>query len=115
METAFAAFTAFLIAALPLSVGVTKVVDTIRNATDPNDRFPKVTWNIAALVVGVLAALGFGFNLFVPLIAAIPALENSGLATGTLGEVATGLALGGMAGFWHEEMAKWSAQSKTGV
>ena len=114
METAFAAFTAFLIAALPLSVGVTKVVDTIRNAVDPNAKFPKVTWNVAALVIGVLAALGFGFNLFVPLVAAIPRLENSGLATGTLGEVATGLALGAMAGFWHEKMAEWSARSHTG-
>ena len=47
MEIAFAAFTAFLVAALPLSVGVTKVVDTIRNARRPGGKFPKVTWNIA--------------------------------------------------------------------
>ena len=112
MEEAFGAFTAFLIAAIPLAVGVTKAVDTVRNATDPTDKFPPVVWNVLAMVLGVGLALGWNFNLFAPLIAAIPALEGSGLATGTAGEVLTGLAIGGMAGFWHEKLDEWSSRAK---
>ena len=76
MEIAFAAFTAFLVAALPLSVGVTKIVDTIRNLVDRAGKLPKVTWNVLALVVGLAVALGFEINLLAPIAAAIPALED---------------------------------------
>ena len=112
METAFAAFTAFLVAALPLAVGVTKVVDLIRNLIDPSGKFPKAVWSAVAILAGIGLALGWGFNLFEPLIAAIPALEKSGLATGEWAEVATGIAIGGMAGFWHERLDEWSSRAK---
>lgn len=112
METAFAAFTAFLIAALPFSVAVTKIVDTIRNALGESEaKVPKVVWNLVALVAGVIFAVAFEINLIAPIAAAIPALKDWSVDS-TMAEVATGLALGGMAGFWHEQMDKWSSQAK---
>ena len=112
MNEAFAAFTAFLIAALPLAVGVTKIVDTVRNLFgDAQARVPKVAWNILALVVGVLFALGFELNLFDALAAAIPAIKGD-IAAGTAGQVLTGLSIGAMAGFWHEKMDEWSSTAK---
>ena len=112
METAFAAFTAFLVAAGPVSVGVTKVVDTIRNALDPSGKFPKVVWNLAAFGIGVGFCVGWGVNLFAALLAAVPALKASTALAGTAGQILTGIAVGGMAGFWHEKMAADSARSK---
>lgn len=112
MGEAFAAFTAFLIAALPLAVGVTKIVDTIRNLFGTAEaKVPKVVWNLIALGVGVAFALGFELNLFEALAAAIPALKGD-IASGTAGEILTGLAIGGMAGFWHEKMDQWSSDAK---
>lgn len=112
METAFAAFTAFLIAALPFSVGVAKIVDTIRNALGTAEpKVPKVVWNLVALVAGVIFALAFEINLIAPIAAAIPALKDWSIDA-TAAEVATGLALGGMAGFWHEKMDEWSSRAK---
>jgi hypothetical protein len=112
MNEAFAAFTAFLIAALPLSVGVTKIVDTVRNLLGTKEAaVPKVVWNILALVVGVAVALGFEINLLAPISAAIPALKDWTVDP-TAGEIITGLALGGMAGFWHEKMDQWSSEAK---
>src|SRR5262245_50954102 len=104
MEAAFTVLTTFLIAALPIAVAVTKGVDTIRNLVDPQDKLPKVIWNLLAFVIGVLFCLGWNFNLFAPLVQAIPALKESGLANGNAGEVATGLAIGAMGGFWHEKL-----------
>lgn len=112
METAFAAFTAFLIAALPLSVGVTKIVDTIRNLFGTKEAaVPKVVWNILALVLGVAVALGFEINLVEPIAKAIPALKDWSVDP-VAGQILTGLALGGMAGFWHEKMDAWSSEAK---
>ena len=110
MNEAFAAFTAFLIAALPFSVGVTKIVDTIRNALGKAEaKVPKVVWNLLALVVGVIFAIAFEINLVAPIAAAIPALKDWSIDP-TAAEVATGLAL--MAGFYHELMDKWSSTAK---
>ena len=111
MEIAFAAFTAFLVAALPLSVGVTKIVDTIRNLVDRAGKLPKVTWNVLALVVGLAVALGFEINLLAPIAAAIPALDDW-TPDSTVGQILTGISLGAMAGFWHEKMDEWSARAK---
>jgi hypothetical protein len=113
MEEAFTAFTAFLIAALPIAVSVTKVVDLIRNlfgTAEPN--IPRWVWNVLAFVIGVAFCLGWNFNLFEPLVAAVPALKDSDLGAGSFGEVLTGIAIGGMAGFWHEKLDEWSAIAK---
>jgi hypothetical protein len=112
MNEAFAAFTAFLIAALPFSVGITKIVDTVRNLFgDAQANVPKWVWNVLALVVGVVFALGFEINLLSPIAAAIPALKDWS-PDSTAAEVLTGLSLGAMAGFWHEKMDEWSSRAK---
>jgi hypothetical protein len=112
MNEAFAAFTAFLIAALPFSVGVAKIVDTVRNALGSAEaKVPKVVWNLLALVVGIIFALAFEINLIAPIAAAIPALKDWS-PDSTVAEIATGLSLGAMAGFWHEKMDEWSSRAK---
>lgn len=113
MEASFAAFTAFLLAAGPVSVGVTKVVDFLRNLIDPaGTRVPKVGWNVAAVVVGVAFCLGWGFNPFEALVQSIPALQESSSFEGAGGEIFSGLVVGGMAGFWHEKLDQWSSSAK---
>lgn len=113
MNEAFAAFTAFLIAALPFSVSVTKIVDTIRNllgTAEPN--VPRWVWNVLALVLGVISALAFEINLLAPIAAAIPALKDW-TPDSTMAEILTGLSIGAMAGFWHEKMDEWSSRAKS--
>lgn len=112
MNEAFAAFTAFLIAALPFAVGVTKIVDTIRNLLGTAQaNVPKVVWNLVALVVGVVLALAVEVNLLAPIAAAIPALKDWS-PNETLAQIVTGLSIGAMAGFWHEKMDEWSSKAK---
>jgi hypothetical protein len=112
MEAAFTVLTTFLIAALPLAVGVTKAVDMVRNLVDPSNKFPPVVWNVLAFVIGIAFCLGWNFNLFAPLVAAIPALKESGLATGNAGEVFTGIAIGAMGGFYHDKLKEWSYRAE---
>jgi hypothetical protein len=113
MNEAFAAFTAFLIAALPISVGVTKIVDTVRNLFgEKQAAVPKWVWNVLALVVGVAFALGFEINLLAPIAAAIPALKDWS-PDETAAQILTGISLGAMAGFWHEKMDQWSSSAKS--
>lgn len=98
---------AFLIAVGPLAILVTKTVDTIRNLTP--DTVPKVVWNFAAFVVGLAYCLLFGVNLAATIAFRPEVMEK---LEGTWGEVLTGLAVGAVAGFWHEHMDKTSAQAK---
>lgn len=85
-----------------LAAAVTKIVDLIRNTFKlAGVRPPDVTWNIAAFSVGIGIALS-GFNAFAGI---IPAER--------VGEVMTGLLLGGGSGIWHELMDRWSAQAKS--
>ena len=112
MNEAFAAFTAFLIAALPFSVGVTKIVDTVRNLFGTaQGSVPKWVWNVLALVLGIVFALAFEINLLAPIAAAIPALKDWN-PDSTMAEILTGISIGAMAGFWHEKMDQWSSQAK---
>lgn len=112
METFGGVLTAFLIAALPLAVTVTKVVDTIRNLFgDAEARVPKVIWNLVALLVGVLIALGFEINLIAPVAAAIPGLKDWSPSS-TMAEIISGLAIGAMGSFWHEKLDEWSSRAK---
>lgn len=115
METFGGVITAFLVAALPLGVTVTKVVDFVRNllgAAETN--VPKWVWSLLALVVGVVIALGFEVNLIAPIAAAIPGLKDWNPSS-TMAEIITGLAIGAMGSFWHEKLSAWSAQSKGGT
>jgi hypothetical protein len=104
---------AFLAAAGPFAVAVAKLVDTVRNALGAAQaNVPKVVWNLLALALGVIAAFAFEINLFDPIAAAIPALKDWSPSS-ALGQLMTGLAIGAMAGFWHEKMDEWSSKAKS--
>lgn len=115
MEAFGGVLTAFLIAALPLGVTVTKVVDFVRNLLGAGEKnVPKWVWNLLALVVGVAIALGFEVNLIAPVTAAIPGLKDWNPSS-TAAMILSGLAIGAMGSFWHEKLSAWSAQSKGGT
>lgn len=99
---------AALVVAGPLAVGVTKVVDFIRNLADADNSAPPWVWNLLAFIVGIAVSLGWGINLVGALTAAVPALAESDVGKGTGGTILTGIVLGAMAGFWHEKMDQWS-------
>jgi len=110
---ATAALLSLVVIALPLSVAVSKVVDFVRNLFGDNEpNVPGWAWNILAFVVGVAAALGWGINLLSAVVATVPALADKAGTNDLLGQVLTGLILGGMAGFWHDKMAQWAAAHK---
>lgn len=112
MEAFGGVITAFLIAALPLAVTVTKVVDTVRNLLgDAQAKVPKVVWNLLALVIGVVIAFAFEINLIAPIAAALPGLKDWTPSSG-LAELLSGLAIGAMGSFWHEKMDQWSSIAK---
>jgi hypothetical protein len=107
---ATAALLSLVVIALPLSVAVAKVVDFIRNLFGSSQAsVPSWVWNVVAFVVGVAAALGWGINLLSAVVATVPALADKAGTNDVLGQVLTGLILGGMAGFWHDKMAQWAA------
>lgn len=100
-------FTAFLILAVPVAVGITKFVDLVRNAVDTNDTAPKVVWNILAFAAGIALCIGWSVNF-----TAAAGLQQSALS-GIGGQILTGVVLGGMSSFWHEAMDAWSAKGHT--
>lgn len=107
------AFAAVVAAFALLSAGVTKVVDLLRNLFDKTDKFPKWVWNIVAFVVGIATAVGWNQNLTAEVAALIPAVEGMKVE-GVPGEVLTGIAMGGFAGFWHELLDSLSGIAKRG-
>jgi hypothetical protein len=108
------ALVAALVAAGPVAVAVTKVIDLIRNALDGSRKAPPWLWNVLAFVVGIALCLGWDLNVFGGLLTTVPALSESTALTGTGGDILTGLFVGGMAGFWHDKLAQWSAARKAG-
>lgn len=102
-------FTAFLTAVGPIAIGITKLVDLIRNTLDKDDSWPKWSWNVAAFVLGIGYALVTATN-FVNLIAGLRP-ELSDALGGLPGQILTGIALGGVASFWHEQMDKKRASA----
>jgi hypothetical protein len=99
-------FVAFLTAVGPVAIFITKAVDAVRSF-DHGDTWPKGLWIALALVFGVVVALLTGVN-FVGLVEGVRP-EVAERLTGTVGEVLTGLAIGGTASFWHEQMDKTSS------
>ena len=112
MDQVIAVFTAFLTAALPLSVGVTKFTDLCRNLFDSSGAAPRFVWNVVPFVGGVGLCVGWQFNLVGALAHSIPALVTSSSLDGVAGQVLTGLAVGGMAGLWHNKLEQWASAAK---
>jgi len=113
MEGVVAVFTAFLVAAVPLALLVTKAVDLARNLFDKADSAPKWVWNVVAFIVGLVICLGWQFNYVTALADAVPALSGSTTLDGVAGQIITGLSVGAMASFWHEKLDQWSSVAKT--
>ena len=89
--------------ALPLAVTVTKVTDFVRNLLGKAEaKVPKWAWNLLALVLGVIIALGFEINLIAPIAAAIPALKDW-TPDSTMAAILSVLAIGAMVTWWHED------------
>lgn len=99
---------AFLVAAGPLAIMVTKSVDFLRNALDKNDTWPKWSWNVASFAIGAGYCLLFAVNLAAT-VAFRP--EVASKLDGVWGQLLTGLAIGAVASFWHEHMSAASAKS----
>jgi drug/metabolite transporter (DMT)-like permease len=97
-------FTAFLAAIGPVAILITKAVDFVRSF-DSGDTWPKGLWIALALVGGVVYAVATGAN-WVSLIQGLdPGVQST--LSGTVGKIATGLAVGAMACFWHEPLSGW--------
>jgi hypothetical protein len=84
-----------------LALTVTKAVDFIRNIADKDDTWPKWSWNVAAVLVGLLFCLGWQKNFAADLLALVPAFEGDKV-NDVVGYVISGFVLGGLAGFGHE-------------
>lgn len=95
-------FTAFLVAVGPLALGITKLVDLIRNVADKNDTLPKWVWNVVPIVLGIGYALVTATN-FVNLVSGLNPNVTEHLGN-VWGQIVTGVALGGVAAFWHEHL-----------
>lgn len=102
-------FTAFLVAIGPLALGITKLVDFVRGF-DATDSWPKGLWIALSMVFGVIYCLLTAANM-VNLISGLRP-EVQGHLTGTWGQVVTGIAVGGVASFWHEHLDKTSGLAK---
>jgi hypothetical protein len=113
LDMVIGAFTAFLVAAVPIAVLVTKVTDMVRNLVDPTaTRLPKVTWNVVPFVVGAAICVGWGFNPVAALANTVPALADGfNSLDGIAGQLLSGLAVGAMASFWHEKLDEWSQRA----
>ena len=82
---------------------VTKSTDFVRNVLDTNDTYPKWVWNVAAFAIAVGYAVGWQLDASAAILSLVPAFKNSAEAlTGFPGQVLTGLAAFGAAGFLHE-------------
>jgi hypothetical protein len=92
-------FTAVIASLGALALVDEKVVSFIRNAVDSAGRFPTYVWNLLAMVVGVAMALGWQLNLAPAVLALIPRFVSSSALSGTSGQILSGLAIGGAAGF----------------
>ena len=83
------------------SRGITWVVDRVRDAAPfgDDDRF-KIVWPLLALLVALLATLGFGVNPIGDALAALP--QGSDALSGTAGEIVSAVVLAGLASSWHD-------------
>lgn len=96
----------------PLSVGLTKLVDMVRNLVDSDGSAPKWAWNVLALVLGVVVAIVFEMNVMSQVLDLIPQFSDGTSLDGALGQVITGVGMAGMAAYHHETMDRKSAEAK---
>jgi len=116
MENVVGVFTAFLVAIGPLAILVERAVTAFRLMVG-TDRYMKANWIwiVLPFIVGIGLCLGWEFNLAATLAKSIPAMANTTRFDGTAGEILTGLAVGAVAGPWHEKIQELNTRSKAHV
>lgn len=82
---------------LAAAATVTKVVDFVRNAIDPNGTAPKWLWNLVAFGAGVVIAY----------------VGNLAIYAGDFDKLVTGLAIGASASGFHEVFDFFSHKAKS--
>jgi hypothetical protein len=108
MENVFALLTAVAVAFGPLAIGVTKLVDGVRNVMPGG---PKWLWNVLAFVIGILVCVLFEIDVVAALAAQVPAFADKTLDP-FVSQLITGLGVGGTASYWHERMDLASSRAK---
>jgi hypothetical protein len=95
---------ALLASTTVFAILITKLVDFVRNAFDKQTKWPKWSWNVAALGLGIAVALIFHINIF----ANISHTNVQGWA----GQVLTGAGMGAGGSAWHEVLDTLSSSAK---
>jgi hypothetical protein len=95
---------ALLASTTVFAILITKLVDFLRNAFDKDARWPKWSWNLAALGLGIAVALIFQVNIF----ATISHTHVQGWA----GQLLTGGGIGAGGSAWHEVLDTLSSSAK---
>lgn len=96
----------FIAAVSVLSIIVTKLVDTVRNAIGPK---PRVLWNVLTFAFGIGVALLWEVDYHMLIHGLPPVLERM---SGVWGQVVTGLGIGAVASGWHEFFDLMSSVAK---
>lgn len=85
---------------------VTKLVDFLRNAFDPDNKMPAWIWQLTAVTFGIVIAFVWALN-------ALEAISHTP-AQGAAGQFITGIAMGAAASGWHELLDAFSSVAKRG-
>ena len=101
-------FTAFLLAAGPVALGIRGVVDFVRRAIDPKSTFPSFIWPLLAIVL----AMAYTFWGKVNLVPSVTINGNSPKISDTAGYVLTAIAIAGVAMYWNTYLANRQADTK---
>lgn len=108
MEQVFGLLTALAATFGPLAIGITKLVDGVRNVMPGG---PKWLWNVLAVGLGVLVCWLFSIDAISAIAAQVPAFADKTLDP-LAGQLITGVGVGGMASYWHERMDLASSRAK---
>jgi len=104
MSNALSGSQALLASTTVFAVLITKLVDFIRNGFDPQTKWPKWSWNLAALGLGIAVALIFQVNIFANI--------SHTHVQGWVGQVLTGAGIGAGGSAWHEILDTLSSSAK---
>ncbi len=96
----------------PGAMGITKLVDFLRDTFDKTDKLPRFTWIVAAFVIALAICLGFEVNIIGGFFKELPAFSGSSSMDGVSGQILTGIGLAGAASYWHERMDLASSTAK---